>query len=209
MIGLGSAALLAGCGPSTGLGDEPPPKPSPAQIQRLVTGTTAPVYWFGPRLGRYALSEISRRGPGEVGFSYGRFTCAPGSGCSAATSLATRARDMRGLGLQDRDLAREGSARKCWRKLGRAVFLDEGCDPEGYPQEAEVFTGTRMIFVESLEEHNNETPAYQVARRLKPLNAHAPWPLPAPRRLSCRERAAVPSRYRAHMPASLGPRKTC
>jgi hypothetical protein len=199
--------LLGGCAASSS-GDQPPPKPTAAQVRQLVVETRAPVYWFGPRLGRYELSEIWKRRTAGVGFSYGPFTCDTGSGCSAPAGVATQRRNMARLGLENGDLADGGDPAHCWRTLGHAVFLLDGCDPKGFPEEAEVLTGTRSIFLTSIED-NRETPAYRVARHLKPLNAHAPWPLPAPDPLSCRERVAVPSRYRAHMPASLNPRKPC
>src|SRR3954452_7769317 len=133
------AVLLAGCGPSLDAGgDTPPPKPSREQVARLVARTTAPIYWFGPRFGRYELSEINTRGPAHVGFSYGRFTCQPGSGCNAPGAVATRRRDVVGFGLDNRDLEDGGHSTHCWRKLGSAVFLLYGCDPKGFPQEAEV-----------------------------------------------------------------------
>lgn len=46
-------------------------------------------------------------------------------------------------------------------------------------------------------------------RQLKPLNAKAPWPLPRPRRITCRQLRRVDKRYRLHMPAAFRPTHRC
>jgi hypothetical protein len=207
MTGFTAGALLAGCGPQLLPDDRPPPTPSAADVRRAVGETRAPAYWLGPSFQGSKLSEIRQSRAGHV-FSYGRFYCDPGSGCSAPESIVNSPRDVARLGLVNRDLKGGGRPSRCWRKLGRAVFLMVGCDFVGFPQEAFVFTGSREIFLGSFDD-NRETPAYEVARHLKPLNASAPWPLPAPRTLSCREISHVGSRYRARMPRSLRPRRRC
>src|SRR4051812_32280696 len=64
IVWVGVVGILAGCARPLGFdGDTPPPKPSREQVARLVARTTAPIYWFGPRFGRYELSEINTRGP--------------------------------------------------------------------------------------------------------------------------------------------------
>jgi hypothetical protein len=195
--------LLAARGFSEPSGDPPPPKPTAAQVRQLVAKTRAPVYWFGSRLGRYELSDLDTGPRGRVDLSYGRITCDRGSDCWAPVRVSTAERDIRDLYVKYAS-DEGGTPSRCWGELGRAVTLLQ-CD---HPADAAVLTGSRLIFVTSIEE-NDETGGYELARGLKPLNGHAPAPLPAPRPLSCRELKAVSSHYRAHMPRSLRPRKSC
>ena len=86
-----------------------------------------------------------------------------------------------------------------------------GCDPRGYPQELLIYAGSREILVTSLytRDGEDEVPVRAVVRRLRPLNARAPWPLPRPEPLSCRDFEQVDRLYRRHMPQALQPRSAC
>ncbi len=55
----------------------------------------------------------------------------------------------------------------------------------------------------------DEIPVRSVVRRLRPLNARAPWPLARPERWTCRELERIDGRYRRHMPRALRPRAAC
>jgi hypothetical protein len=200
LIGLAAAALLAGCASAPGFEAAPrPPKPSTADIARLVSETREPFYWLGPRYGKYRLSEIRRLGARKLRVSYGKFACDGSSGCWAHAGVIDGPGDVAGAGLEGGSV-RGGSAPQCWRKLGRAVVFVSGCDPEG--EEATVFTGHHAIYLDSPR-------VADVARNLRPLNARAPWPMPPPPRLSCDQYTHARAIYRKHMPASLRPRKTC
>lgn len=185
--------------------DEPPPKPTPAEIQKVIAQTRAPIYWFGRRYEKFALSRVNVSGPKWVGFSYGKFTCSPGSGCTAHTGLSTRPRKepLRYF----RDGLREGGNRVCWRPFGKAIVLNFICD-RGFPQEIEILTGRQAIALSSIDDLGDR-PATRVARSLKPLNDYAPWPLAAPAPLTCRELRYFPSNYRSKIPRRLRPIRPC
>jgi hypothetical protein len=202
------AACMAGTG-CTGLDDgvdKPPPKPTRAQVDRLIAETSEPVYWFGPRYADYELSALDVQHDLVV-FSYGKHHCDWEGGCTAPAGIATERRSLRDADLSNVDL--EGVRRpRCWSRFGRAVALLYGCDPGGFPQELLIFTGSRVISLSSIDDLGDR-PARVVARDLEPLNERAPWPLAAPKPLSCRELHAVPKRYRRGMPAALRPRGDC
>jgi hypothetical protein len=113
--------------------------------------------------------------------------------------------------LVDIDVGGHIDPRNCWSRSRRAVVLLVNCLPDGYPQELLVFTGTRAISVTSLytPDGKGEIPARDVLRALRPLNRNAPWPLPAPMRLTCKEFRRLDGRYRRHAPTVLRPRNDC
>ena len=97
--------------------------------------------------------------------------------------------------------------RDCWRELGRAVAVFYGCYRA--TEEIEIYTGSLAIYIDSLYFRDREILPGVVARELKPLNESAPWPLPAPQALSCREYTQVAIKYRRFMPSVLRPRQGC
>ena len=164
-------------------------------------------YWLGPRFDGLAVTHVSRQG-GQVGLTYGRWTC--DSGCTDSGGVWTGRRE---IGLLSRfDYANTGiDPADCWTRVGKAVAVLLGCDPNGYPQELAVYSGTREIYLTSLytDDGRDETAARTVVQRLRPLNAHAPWPLARPKPLSCSDFRRVDRRYRRAMPPPLRPRTRC
>jgi hypothetical protein len=194
-------AALAGCG-GLAADERPPPRPTAKDVERLVAQTRMPAYWFGPAIREHQLSAIYDDQPGRLGFAYGAFSCDRGSGCIPLGTVTTARRDFSGL------LPGELSGPDCWSRLQRAVVLLYGCDPHGYPQEIDILTARLAISVSGIEDEN-EQPAVRDARRLRPVNDRAPWPLEPPDPLSCRELRAFPRRHRDDIPKVLRPKRRC
>ncbi len=99
----------------------------------------------------------------------------------------------------------------CWTRVGKAVAVLLGCDPNGYPQDLVIYSGTREVLVTSLytDDGRDETSVRTVVRKLRPLNAHAPWPLSRPQPLNCRDFQRIDPRYRRALPRPLRPRRRC
>lgn len=200
-----SALALGGCGGA--FAEEVPPKPpTNERLSRIAATTRQPAYWLGPRFRQITVSSATARGR-YVYFSYGPWTC--DSGCSPSGGVGTGRRDT--AGLVDIDVGGHIDPRKCWSRARRAVVLLVDCSPDGYPQELLIFTGSRAISVTSLytPDGRGEVPAREVLRALRPLNRNAPWPLPAPKRLSCKDFRRLDGRYRRHAPNVLRPRSDC
>ena len=200
-----SALALAGCGGA--FAEEVPPKPpSGEQLSRIAATTRQPAYWLGPSFRQITVSAATARRR-YVSFAYGAWTC--DSGCSPSGGVGTGRRDT--ALLVRIDVGGHIDPRECWSRAGRAVVLLVDCLPDGYPQELLVFTGSRAISVTSLytPDGRGEVPAREVLRALRPLNRNAPWPLPAPMRLSCKEFRRLDGRYRRRAPTVLRPRSDC
>jgi hypothetical protein len=116
--------------------------------------------------------------------------------------MATARRDLSDLGPDD------FAGADCWSRLGRAVVLLWGCDPLEYPQEIEILTGHLAISLSNIEDEN-EQPAIEDARALRPLNDRAPWPLEPPAPLTCQELGGFPKRSRGDIPKVLRPPHAC
>jgi hypothetical protein len=201
-----AAVVGAGCAGSVD-GNEPPEPPTSAELSRFVAETPRPAYWLGPRYRGITVSHIGVNRRGAVGLTYGEWTC--DSGCGDSGGISTRRRDVDvlshfayGEGIDSKD---------CWTRVGRAVAALVGCLPEGYPQELLIYTGSLQVTATSLytADKQDEIPVRTVLRALRPLNAHAPWPLPPPTRLSCAELPRVDRRLRRHMPRVLRPSTPC
>jgi hypothetical protein len=211
LLALLVAVAFGGCGQrSLGEGfegDKPPAPPTTAELSRLVAETRQPAYWLGARFRGITVSHASSI-RGEVSLTYGPWTC--DSGCIDAGGVTTGRRHIDALSRFDFADA-SIDPKDCWTRVGNAVAALPGCDPEGYPQELLIYAGTREILITSLytSDGQAEIPARAVLRGLRPLNAHAPWPLQRPKALSCRDFGQVDRRYRRHMPQPLQPRSEC
>lgn len=199
-----AAVALSGCMnlPDTG---DPPEPPTAADLSRIVARTQQPAYWLGPRFRGLDISAatVTRS---RVSLTYGPWSC--DSGCVDSGGVFTSRRDVR---LSREDFSDRIDTRDCWTRIGKAVAVLIGCLPDGYPQEMLIFSGSREILVTSLytRDGQGEISVETVLRRLRPLNANAPWPLPRPKRLSCRQLTRVDKRYRRHMPPALRPASDC
>lgn len=200
-----SALALGGCGGAFAK-QVPSKPPTSEQLTRIAATTRQPAYWPGPSFRQITISSATAR-RGYVYFSYGPWTC--DSGCGPSGGVGTGRRDV--AVLVRIDVGGHTDTRKCWSRAGRAVVLLVACLPDGYPQELLLFTGSRAISVTSLytRDGRGEIPAREVLRALRPLNSNAPWPLPAPMRLSCPEFRRLDGRYRRHAPSVLRPRSNC
>lgn len=193
--------LFGGCGSAS---DRPPPVPTSKELAHIATSTIQPAYWLGRRYRGLEVSfaAVDHRG---VRFSYGKWYCDPGSGCSDNGSVATRKRNIELLEFSPAE-----EPRKCWSRIGAAIAVLDGCDPSGYPHILEIFTGNSMVAVDSLVlSGDGELSSFAVARDLKPLNEHAPWPLREPAALRCREFLRLSPVYRKSIPDSLRPINRC
>lgn len=200
-----SALALGGCGGP--FAEEVPPKPPTSeQLSRIAAATRQPAYWLGPSFRQITISSATARRR-YVYVAYGPWTC--DSGCSPSGGVGTGRRDT--AVLVDIEVAGHIDPRMCWSGARRAVVLLVDCVPDGYPQELLIFTGSRAISVTSLytPDGKGEIPAREVLRALRPLNSNAPWPLPTPMRLSCKEFRRLDGRYRRHAPTVLRPRSSC
>jgi hypothetical protein len=201
-LGLLVAAAFTGCGQ-----EELPVPPTAAQLARLAAETRTPAYWLGPRYEGLSVSHVST-GRDEVTLTYGAWRC--DSGCSNSGGVSTR---RRGVGRLSRFeyFKTDIDPGECWSRVGKAVAVLLGCNPNGYPQELLIYSGSRAIRVTSLptRDRRGEVPARTVAHELQPLNHQAPWPLLRPKRLGCRAFEQVDGRYRSQMPSSLRPRSKC
>jgi hypothetical protein len=207
LLGALAAGVIAGCS-EDGEAEQPPEPPTTAELSRFVAETRQPAYWLGPR---YRAITVSRAwvNRGRVRLTYGPWSCNPGSGCTDTGGIWTGRRDIDVLSRVD--VAERIDPKDCWSQVGKAVAALIDCLPDGYPQEVVIYSGTREIHVTSLytRDRQGEIPARTVLRGLRPLNAHASWPLPRPRPLSCREYKRVDERYRRHMPRPLRRRPAC
>lgn len=192
---------FAGCGPAE---SSPPRTLSADQTAQFLADSAAPAYWLGRQYMGLPAGMSDPPIHGAV-VNYGLWSCNPGSGCSIDGGVSTRIRSARSIAQLDSE--RLGS--RCWSRLGAAALLLEGCDPEGFPQSAQLFTGELMVGVTSLAASNEEKSAATVARGLKPANTHAEWPLRRATRLSCAEYAKFARIYRAGMPRMLRPPHGC
>lgn len=199
------AVVWCGCAAGTAEESKPPAPPTAAELSRFVADTRLPGYWLGPRFQGLTVSHASVN-QDQVGVTYGRWSC--DSGCVDSGGIWTGPRTIDSLtsfdyaGVKTKD---------CWRRIGRAVSVLLGCDPHAYEEEVVVFSGRQEIFVASLytRDGQDEISASTVVRRLRPLNARAPWPLQRPARLSCREFEQVHRHYRRQMPRALRPAARC
>jgi hypothetical protein len=199
------ALAVAGC--AGALRDPKPPTPPTAgQLARIVAQTRQPAYWLGPRYRGLEVSSATVT-PRGVGMTYGPWSC--DSGCTDSGGAFTQLRDL-DLSHEDYNPP-EADPKKCWIRIGKALAVLIGCDPELYPQEMEIYTGTRSIQLTSLytRDGQSEISVRAVVRGLRPLNDNAPWPLQRPKPLSCRELRHVGRKYRRHMPRSLRPNRHC
>lgn len=198
-----AAASLGGCLDSPDENDPPEP-PTPAKLSRIAATTQQPAYWLGPSFQGLDISAaiVAR----EVGFTYGPWTC--DSGCTPSGGVFTSRRTVL--------LTREGFSDRadtsdCWTRIAQAVAVLIGCRPDLYEQELIIFSGDREIAISSLytADGQHDIPVRAIVPRLRPLNANAPWPLPRPERLTCRQVKRIDERYRRHMPQVLRPRGAC
>lgn len=196
---------LGGCGEALDE-EEPPTPPTKAELSQIVATTRQPAYWLGPSFRQLTISATTIR-PRAASFSYGPWTC--DSGCTDSGGVDTSGRDTRWLVRIE--IGGHIDPRKCWTRVGRAVAALLHCYPDGYPQELLVFTGSRQIYLTSLytKDGQGEIAVREVMRALRPLNGHAPWPLPPPTRLSCREFRRIDGRYQRRMPGVIRPRTEC
>lgn len=196
---------VGGCGEHVE-GQERPAPPTRAELSRFVAETRQPAYWLGAGFRGITVSHASAGG-GRVSVTYGPWTC--DSGCTDAGGIWTRRRSIDDLWRDSGN--RVLAPKKCWTRVKKAVAVLIGCDPDGYPQELLVFSGTYEILVTSLytPDGAGEIPARTVVRALRPLNALAPWPLSRPAPLTCHEFSRVDRGYRRHMPPPLRPRGEC
>ena len=196
---------LGACGESLE-NDEPPKPPTKDQLSRIVATTRQPSYWLGPTFRGTKISAAYVR-KGSTRFSYGPYTC--DSGCIDSGGVGTIGRRR----IEGLDGSNEGpiDPRGCWTRAGRAVAVLQGCDPDGYPHELTIYSGTREVYLTSLytDDGEGEVPARTVVRGLRPLNANAPWPLPAPARFTCKEFLRLGRPYRRHAPDVIRPRADC
>lgn len=205
------ALLAGGCGSTE---DEPPVAPTAEQLAALPAQTRAPAYWLGPSYQDLPVSFAgSVRFPRDryrrMQITYGQWSCSSGSGCSDPGGVTTGRRNMDLSGYVEPRA--EADPAECWRRVGDTVAVVLWCVPDGYPQEIEILSGDLSIDVTSLVAADgwDEISVDRVLRALRPVNAAAPWPLPPPDRLSCRELRRVPADYRRHMPGVLRPRQPC
>ena len=105
----------------------------------------------------------------------------------------------------------DADLKACWTRIGEAVAVLVGCNPDVYEQRMEIYSGPRTIYVDSLYTRDGKADiaVRTVVRSLRPLNRRAPWPLVRPNRLSCRELGRVAKPYRRHMPSVLRPKRGC
>jgi hypothetical protein len=200
------AALACGACAATETPEQrAPAAPTAAQLSRFAAETRAPAYWLGPGFEGVAVSQAELEGD-RVAITYGPWMC--DSGCVDSGGVWTGPRELEVISRFDFADTSVDPA-DCWTRVRKAVALLLGCDPEGYPQDLIVYTGPREILVTSLYTDDDEIPARTVARGLRPLNAHAPWPLSRPRPLTCREFRTFDRRYRQGMPRPLRPRAAC
>lgn len=205
------ALMAVGCGRAA---DQPPTAPTADQLEALPASTDEPAYWLGPSYEgvpvsfagsvRFPLDRYRR-----MQITYGPWSCSSGSGCADPGGVTTGRRDVDLTGYVEPRA--EADPAECWRRVGDTVAVVLWCVPDGYPQEIEVLSGDLSIAVTSLIAADgwDEIPVERVVRALRPLNNRAPWPLPPPERLSCREMSRVPPLYRRNMPDVLRPRPSC
>lgn len=200
-----ATASLGGC---TDAPDEhePPEPPTAAKLSRIAATTQQPAYWLGPSFEGLDVSAVTVARQ-RVGFTYGSWTC--DSGCSPSGGVFTSRRGQ--VLLTREDFGDQVNTRNCWTRIAGAVAVLIGCRPDLYEQEMVIFSANREISVNSLytADGQDDIPVRVIVRRLRPLNANAPWPLPRPRRLTCRELKRIDKRYRRHMPQALKPRGAC
>jgi len=185
--------------------NDPPEPPTAAKLSRIATTTQQPAYWLGRSFQGLDISAaIATRE--RVGFTYGPWSC--DSGCTPPGGVFTSRRNVL--------LTREGfsdrvDTRDCWTRIAQAVAVLIGCRPDRYEQELVIFSGDREISISSLytADRRSDIPVRAIVPRLRPLNASAPWPLPRPKRLTCRQLKRIDERYRRHMPQALRPRLAC
>jgi hypothetical protein len=204
----GLAALACGgCAGTAEPEQRSPAPPTTAQLSRFAAETREPAYWLGPRFDGISVTHAGVE-RGRVGLTYGPWSC--DSGCVDNGGVWTGPRETDAIARFDYSNTDVDPA-DCWTRVRRAVAVLLGCDPNGYPQELVIYSGTREIVVTSLytDGGRDETSVRTVVRRLKPLNAHAPWPLLRPEPLTCKELRRVDSRYRRAMPRPLRPRARC
>lgn len=184
-----AVVALGGCEKTLDEG-EPPTPPTKKELSQIVATTRQPAYWLGPSFRQITISATTIR-PRAVGFSYGPWTC--DSGCTDSGGVATGGRDTRWLVRIE--IGGHIDPWKCWTRVGRAVAVLLQCDPDGYPQESLVFTGSRQIYLTSLYtmDGQGEIAVREILRGLRPLNGHAPWPLTPPCKSSpCASTASSP-----------------
>lgn len=197
----GAFVVLGGCAEDHD--EKPPTPPTPQALARFTADTRQPGYWLGPDFEGVTVSHVRAAG-GLVSLTYGEWSCSPGSGCSDPGGISTRLREP---ALADIDIAMDAPSADCWSRVGKAIAVLDGCVKDGYPQRLVVYSGRRQIEVTSVytRDGQSEVSARTALRRLRPLNARAPWPLPPPERLSCGQFRRVDERLRRHMPRPLRP----
>ena len=199
LLGFFVTAAFSGCGLESD-DQKPPAPPTAAELSRLAAETREPAYWLGPQIDGITVSHAATTGD-EIGLTYGRWAC--DSGCSDGGGVRT---GRRGTGsLRRFEYTNTGvDTEDCWTRVGEAVAVLLGCNPDGYPQELHIYTGSRRISVTSLytPDGKGEIPARSVARQLRPLNDRAPWPLVRPKPLSCRSSRRSTGATAAHAAAA-------
>jgi|AntDryMetagUQ255_1029468.scaffolds.fasta_scaffold00020_13 hypothetical protein len=199
-----AAASLGGC---LGARDEndPPKPPTAAKLSRIAAATQQPAYWLGPSFQGLDISAATATRK-RVGFTYGPWTC--DSGCNPSGGVFTSRRNVL---LTREDFSDRANTRNCWTRIAQAVAVLIGCRPDLYEQELVIFLGDREISISSLytADGQGDIPVRAIVPRLRPLNANAPWPLPRPKRLTCRQLKRIDERYQRHMPQTLRPRLAC
>lgn len=198
-----ATGALGGC--AADAADTPPAPPTAAELARLVSDTRQPAYWLGRDFQGVTVGHIGVDERGTT-LSYGEWSCDPHSGCSDPGGIST---GQRPASLADIEFSDGAASRDCWSRIGKAVAVLSGCYPGGYPQLLLIYSGTLEISVTSIytRDGQGEISARAAARRLRPVNARAPWPLPAPEPLSCAAFKRIDARLRQHMPRPLRP--TC
>ncbi len=201
MLMLVASAMLGGC--SGDPADTPPTPPTAADVAQFVSGTRQPAYWLGADVRGATVSDIRVSDRGTA-LSYGEWSCDPGSGCSDPGGVST---GRRSASLADLEVIDGAASRDCWSRIGKAVAVLDGCIPDGYPQLLLIYSGTLEISVTSIytRDGQGEISARAAARRLRPVNSKAPWPLPAPEPLSCAAFKRIDPGVRRHMPRPLRP----
>ena len=176
-------------------GDEfdPPPKPMPADLQRLRDRSGFPVFWLGPAHGEMELNHAEPlEGTRGVMLRYGGPYCDSfDETCNYDVDVITT--PDRAISDEDPDTGERTPI--CWRRVGRAHAFG-GC-PDHDPTLVQVFTGSVLVEVR----HNlTDGEAHPLVGALRPMDG---GPLPKPKPLGCRETRRLSARLRRTLPAEL------
>lgn len=183
-------ALLA----SYDAGEEfgPPPKPTPAELERIRDRSGFPVYWLGPS---YRGKELNAVDPVDdvdaVILSYG------GPYCDSFDEVCNYDLDVmtsRSRAPDTEDPSTGEPYPICWRRVGRALAF--GC-PDHDPTQVEVFTGSVRV---RLHHNLDDGKAHPLLEALRPMKGGT---LAAPKPFGCREMRQISARLRKRLPAQL------